>query len=285
MSLPDVPLEELPEVVEYISADGLHATLVVERGATGRMMPPVDIWEDVVPLTPGSRYRGARHAARSFVLPVVTAGNRYGREQLRQLARVLDPLRGMGRIRLMSGPGTGREINCVYQAGLDSLKEDYPHWSRAALQFRATDPYWGDGIENLREFSAAALETEWFPIFPLDLSTTNVRGEFSITNSGDAWSWPSTEVTGPGADFTFDNRTTGGHLFVAGEVPAGRTLIITSTPGARSVSLDNGDNWFSRLDRGSTLWGFVPGLNQLRVTYATEAGRLTIRWRLRYLTP
>ena len=42
-----------PEILEYVSADGLRVTLAVERGTTGRLMPPVDIWEDTVPLTPG----------------------------------------------------------------------------------------------------------------------------------------------------------------------------------------------------------------------------------------
>lgn len=274
------------ETLEYVSADGLTARLVVERGATGRMMPPVDIWEDTVPLTPGSRYRGARHAARSFVLPLVIAGGTlYGRDQLRALARVLDPLRGMGRLRLVTGPGAGREIPCVYQAGLEALREDYPAWSRAAIMFRATDPYWTDQFDNLREFAPSNLLTEWFPIFPLDLAGTNIRGEFSLTNSGDAEAWPRVEVGGYGQDFGFDNLTTGRTLQTLGAIPAGRRLLINHQPGARSVALDNGQNWFANLTRESTLWGLAPGFNSLRVRYITDTGRLVVRWRLRYLAP
>lgn len=272
------------EVMEYVSADGLVVRLEVERGATGRFMVPVDIWEDVVPLTPGSRYRGARHSARSVVLPIVSGGARHGRDELRALARALDPMRGMGRLRLVSGPGQGRELHCVYQSGLDSLKEEYPHWSRAALQFRATDPYWVDATEQVRDFAPANIDTEWFPFLPLDLGGTNILGNFSITNAGDAEAWPSIEVQGPGAEFGFQNLTTGQRMEVPGEVPAGQVLRIMTQPGLRSVSLGN-QNWFSRLTRASVLWGLVPGVNLLRVHYETSQSRIILRWRLRYLTP
>jgi hypothetical protein len=276
-----------PEVLEYISADGLSVRFVVERGATGRLMPPVDIWTDTVPLTPGSRYRGARHAARVVVLPIVTGGVRYGRDELRALARALDPLRGMGRLRstaLATGLSGGRQLFCVYQAGLDALKEDFPHWSRVALQFLAPDPYWEDTVEQVRDFAPANIDTEWFPFLPLDLGGTNILGNFSITNAGDAEAWPSIEVQGPGEAFAFENRTTGQRMQVVGAVPAGQVLRIVTQPGARAVSLGNA-NWFSRLTRDSVLWGLVPGVNQLRVNYETSTARIVLRWRLRYLTP
>ena len=277
-----------PEILEYVSADGLRVTLAVERGTTGRLMPPVDIWEDTVPLMAGSRYRGARHGARTIVLPIVTGGLRYGRDELRALARVLDPMRGMGSLRQIVVSGgvfnRARLINCVYEAGLDSFREDYPHFGRAALMFRCPDPYWTDADELVRDFTPSNIETEWFPFFPLDLAGTNIRGEFSITNTGDADAWPSVEVGGPGRDFEFHNLTTGQYMRVAGEVPAGRQLRIVTQPGARAVML-NADNWFGRLDRASTLWGLAPGFNLLRVLYVTESSRVGVRWRLRYLTP
>jgi hypothetical protein len=284
---PSVWATEEAEVIEYISADGLVARFVVERGATGRLMPPVDIWTDTVPLTPGSRYRGARHASRVVTLPIVTGGVRFGRDQLRALARALDPVRGMGRLRstaFTSGLGGGRELRCVYQAGLDGLREDYPHWSRVALQFLAPDPYWVDVVEQVRVFSPVGVDSEWFPFFPLDLAGTNILGYFSITNSGDAEAWPTTEVAGPGSDFGFENLTTGRQYTVTGEVPAGQTLRVVTAPGERAVSV-GGANWFNRLTRESVLWGLVPGQNQLRVRYQTETSLVTIRWRLRYLAP
>jgi hypothetical protein len=275
------------EVLEYVSADGLIARFAVERGASGRLMPPVDIWTDTVPLTPGSRYRGARHAARVVTLPIVTAGVRYGRDELRALARALDPMRGLGRLRstgLATGLSGGRELACVYQAGLDSLHEDYPHWSRAALQFLAPNPYWVDTVEQIRDFAPANIDTEWFPFLPLDLGGTNILGNFSITNSGDAEAWAAIDVQGPGANFAFENRTTAQRMEVPGDVPAGQVLRIVTQPGARSVSL-GGQNWFNRLTRQSVLWPLVPGVNLLRVNYETSSSRIILRWRLQYLTP
>ena len=273
-----------PEVLEYVAADGLSVRFTVERGATGRLMPPVDIWEDVVPLTPGSRYRGSRHGARTVTLPIVTGGLRTGRAELRALARALDPARGMGRLRSTTGQGPGRELNCVYQGGLDALKEDYPNFARAALLFRATDPYWVDQTEQVRDFSPANVDTEWFPFFPLDLGGTNIVGNFSITNGGDAAAWPVIDVGGPGENFIFQNNTTGQRMAISGAVAAGQTLHIVTLPGARSVTYGN-QNWFSHLSRDSVLWGLAPGFNSLRVTYETISARVQMRWRLRYLTP
>jgi Phage tail protein len=276
------------EVLEYVSADGLTARFAVERGVTGRLMPPVDIWTDTVPLTPGSRYRGARHASRIVTVPIVTGGVRYGRDELRALARALDPMRGMGRLRstgFATGLAGGRQLFCVYQAGLDALHEDFPHWSRVALQFLAPDPYWEDTVDQVRDFAPANVDTEWFPFPPLDLGGTNILGNFSISNSGDAEAWPSMEVQGPGENFAFENRTTGQRLEITGAIPGGtQPLRIVTQPGARSVSLGNA-NWFSRLTRESVLWGFVPGVNLLRVNYETTTARIILRWRLRYLTP
>jgi hypothetical protein len=272
---------ERPEVVEYVSADGLVATFEVERGTTGRMMPPVELYSDTVPLVPGSRYRGARHANRIVTLPIVTGGTRYGRDELRTLARTLDPVRGMGLLRATT---SARQLNCVYQAGLDALAENFPHFSRAALQFLATDPYWVDTLENTRDLTPANIDSEWFPFFPLDLGGTNILGEFSVVNMGDADAWPRIEVWGPGSGFQFYNLTTGERTVVDGEVPGGQFLTINTLPGQRDVSV-SGSNWFSRLSRDSTLWAFAPGFNQLRLAYATTEAHVLVRWRLRYLAP
>jgi hypothetical protein len=277
---PDIDLPPI-ETLTYVSADGQAVDLVVTRGATGRLMPPVDIWEDIVPLVDGSRYRGSRHAARDVILPIVTGGVRFGRAELRRLASVLDPARGMGALR--SNPG-GRELSCVYRAGLESLSEDFPHWSRANLLFRATDPFWHDGVYQVRDFVPSEIVTEWFPIFPLSISPTNVFGEFSVNNNGDADAWPEVDVHGPGDDFRFTNMTTSRFLAITGNIPAGGVLRVTTEPGNRGVALGN-DNWFSRLERGSSLWQLVPGFNTLRVQFRTEASRVAIRWRLRYLAP
>jgi|HubBroStandDraft_6_1064221.scaffolds.fasta_scaffold01226_7 hypothetical protein len=284
--IPDLWATDEAELLEYVAGDGLSVRFTVERGTTGRMMPPVDIWEDVVPLTPGSRYRGSRHAARTVVIPIISGGLRHGRPELRALARALDPARGMGRLRSVgfSSGGTGRELNCVYQAGLDALKEEFPNFSRVALQFRAPDPYWVDQTEQVRDFAPANVDTEWFPFFPLDLGGTNILGNFSITNGGDAEAWPTIDVGGPGENFIFQNLTTGQRMAISGVVAAGAILRIVTLPGARAVSY-GGANWFSHLSRDSVLWGLAPGLNLLRVTYETTTARIQLRWRLRYLTP
>lgn len=281
---PEPPQPVVPETLLYLSADGQAVMFQTEQGVTGRLMPPVDIWEDVVPLQAGSRYRGARHGARSVVVPIVTGGIRFGRAELRRLAAVLDPMRGMGALRVEGGEFMGRELHCVYQAGLDSLSEDFPHFSRAALVFRATDPYWIDTQANVLTFQPAQLKVPWFPIFPLRLGGANVHGDFNITNNGDADAWPTIDVTGPGSGFQLDNVTTGRFLALDGVVPEGTMLRIVTVPGQRGVRL-GAENWYSRLSRGSTLFGLVPGLNQLRVRYVTEDGTVTFTYNRRYLTP
>lgn len=274
------PSDQL-EVVEYVSADGLVVTFEVERGTTGRIMPTVELWTDTIPLVPGARYRGARHGTRVVTLPIVTGGVRYGRDDLRALARALDPLRGMGTLRTNTSQ---RQLACVYQAGLDALAEDYPHFARAAVQFLATDPYWVDTTEQVRDLTPANLDSEWFPFFPLDLGGTNILGNFSITNVGDADAWPSLEVWGPGSGFQFFNVTTGARLIIDGDVPAGQFISVKTQPGIREVSV-SGASWYHRLTRDSSLFPLQPGFNQLRIAYQTSEARVIIRWRLRYLAP
>lgn len=280
--LPPPPLTH--EYLDFIAADGRSVSFEIERGMTGRLMPPVDVWEDIVPLVAGSRFRGARHSARNIVVPIVTKGIVYGRDELRQLASVLDPVRGMGRLRVVGGPSDGREIPCVYQAGLDSVSEDYPHFSRASILFRATDPYWTDGHLNEQTFVPGQTQSQWFPIFPIELGAIDVFARFTIVNAGDVISWPEVLVNGPGSDFAMDNITTGQSLWVHGAIPNARRLVVTTKPGQRAVSLDQ-DNWFSHLDRDSSLWGLVPGPNVVQIRYTSVFGSVTLRWMLNYLAP
>ena len=281
---PKPPESLTHEHLDYIAADGRSVSFEIERGMTGRLMPPVDVWEDVVPLVAGSRFRGARHSARNIVVPIVAEGIVYGRDELRQLASVLDPVRGVGRLRVVGGPSGGREIACVYQAGLDSISEDYPHFSRASVLFRASDPYWTDAHLNEQTFVPGQTQSQWFPIFPINLGAIDVFARFTIVNAGDVISWPEVLVNGPGSDFAMDNITTGQSLWVHGTIPNARRLVVATKPGQRAVSLDQ-DNWFSHLDRDSALWGLVPGPNVVQIRYTSVFGSVTLRWMLNYLAP
>ena len=104
--------------------------------------------------------------------------------------------------------------------------------------FRAPTPTGPTRSSYVRDFTPSNIDTEWFPFFPLDLAGTNIRGEFSITNTGDADAWPSVEVGGPGRDFGFHNLTTGQYMRRGGRGP-GRAPACASSPSpapARSRS-------------------------------------------------
>jgi hypothetical protein len=278
------------EVVEFVSADGLSAQFDVLRGAHGRMMPPIELWDEIVPLQSGSRFIGARHGTRPLVFPVFLDGPVSGRLELRSLARVLDPLRGLGTLRILNGAYSGRQITCVYESGLDQLSEELPDWVMPTLAFRAFDPYWTDASEQSQiitpgsNVSAAGFNT-WTTWYPLIFSSTTIFADLSITNASDAVVWPIITVTGPGTDLQLTNVTTSQSLVLPGSIADGSRVVFDSRPGYKTVTRD-GVNIFSQLTATSAFWPLLPGTNRITITFSSTTPARTqvvITFRPRYL--
>jgi phage-related protein len=273
------------ETHEWRSSTGEVIRFVTRTEAQQRMMPPVTIHTVRVPQAQGGRFRHARHDERLATIPVVAPGPTDGRDELRRWARALDPLKGEGTLTVVQGAHAGRQLTCVYEAGLDDLAEEYPMLGLTTLAFRAADPYWADATESSLVATISSTAFTWFPFLPLVLGASDVFAAATITNTGDVDAWPTITVAGPGTDLNVANQTTGQAWHFTGDILTGSTLVVDHRPGRKSARLD-GANAFGRLTDGSVLWPLVPGPNRISIGFAsaTTASQVSFTWRNRWLS-
>jgi hypothetical protein len=280
------------ETHEWRSSAGETIRFVTRTEAQQRMMPPVSIHTIRPPQAQGGRFVAARHEERFVTLPVVVPGPHAdpGRQEVRRWAKALDPLKGEGTLTVVQGQFAGRQLVCVYEAGLDEFTEEFPLLGLTTLGFRAADPYWQDATESTLLAKLGLNLSFWFPFAgswaaqPLILGPSDVFASTTITNAGDADAWPIITVTGPGTDLKVSNQTTGQFWSFPGTMAAGSQLVVDHRPGRKSVRLD-GFNAFSRLSDDSSLWPLIPGPNRISIGFATgtAASSVLFAWRNRWL--
>jgi len=262
VSDPWIP-DALCETHEWRSAAGEVVRFVTRTGATARMMPPITLDLLRVPQAHGARLRGARHEPRLVLLPVVVPAPQTtaGRTELRRWAKALDPAKGQGTLTVVQGASPGRHLNCVYEAGLDAMAEEWGQpLELAVLGFRAPDPYWLD----------ATVVTQ-----VLEMGGNEPRIVNTVTNTGDVDAWPVFTFHGPGFGIEFHNDSTGKTFIIDGPaLVAGDVLVIDTRPARKSVTV-NGASAFSRLRSGSVLWPLVPGVNQVSTFWSGDVAGTT----------
>lgn len=154
---------------------------------------------------------------------------------------------------------------------------------RATVQWVTTDPRQYSVAEQTATIGLPAAGSGGlsFPIaFPLDFGSGVSGGQLTLTNSGDALTWPTFDITGPVAGPVITDTDTGQILQFdpTFEVPAGQTLTVESD--ARAVTLNG-------VPRGDKLtvrqwFGLQPGDNHIIFSSAgafDPAASLTVRWR------
>ena len=280
------PWDPLPcETHEYRNPNGETVRWLTLVGTTGRFMPPIGITSVPVPAAHGSRFIAAAHLERAVAFPVAAPAIFDGREELRDWARILDPARGEGTVTVVNGAYAGRQLRCVYEAGLDEMSETSgSNANRATLIFRAAWPYWQDTTESSVDIGQGETETTWFPFLPLILGASDAFASFTVDNTGDVPAWPRVTVTGPGENVTATNLSSGASWTVTGALAAGSTLIVDTGPGRKSVTVD-GTNAFDRLTPDSSLWPLVPGPNRVEVSMALTSvdSVIDFNWRRNWL--
>lgn len=283
------------ETFTWIDADGAEQPLDidegvdVEWGVIGRFMPPVDFIEEEVPLEDGVRVRRPKVRARDLVLPITVMGATEVelRTRIRTWLSRLNPTRGAGRLRVTAPDGSQRELHCYYADGMqgnESIDEAGLVWQRFAVMLRAGDPYWYDSSTVVVPFTTGEAAT-FFPIFPLRLSGSEVFAETTVDNTGDVKTWPIWTITGPGSGLVLRNLTTGKELSLSRELSAGETITIDTSPGVKTITLNDGTNLMGEMDDGWSLWPIERGSNSIRIelTGATEDSSVMLVYRRRYL--
>lgn len=239
----------------------------IERGMSGRYMPPLRVTRDVVPSMAGQRTREVVHDMREIALPIVMATG--GPDELKSLisalTRYMDPARGPGVLRHIARDGTVSELTCRYSGGLELSAEGAsgPILQRTNLVFQADDPYWYGDIAT-QKFKPPSGTSGWFPFPPLRLRSSAVIGEVLVNANSDVETWPTWTIVGPGDNPELINNTTGKSTALQVSLSAGQKVVIDTRPGVKTVTGPDGSSWRRYLTQ-KALWSLVPGVNEISI--------------------
>lgn len=210
-----------------------------------------------------------------------------------KIARALWTVRGgtpaPGTLILHRPDGSARQLDVFHTAGGDQADDDGTKsgltWTTYALTLTALDPYWRDAdptVLTFTESTAVGIP----PLPPIDLAPATVLGDTTINVLGDAETYPTWTITGPGTP-TISNLSTGRTWSLKTPLISTDVWTIDTSPDGRaSVTDQDGVSRWGALASAPPrdLWPLTPGINHLDLELAgAEAGssiRLsyTSRW-------
>lgn len=281
------------ELTWWVAPDGVQTQLDVDWSASGRFMPAISHQELAVPGQPGSFVYQSLHQPHEFTLPMWFYGTSDIdlRNQIRSVMYQMSPDRGTGSVLIQAPDGVRRQIFCRVSDGLgldESTGSSGVTTQKAAVLFRAFDPYWYD-VSPISDNWGITLVPTFFPIFPLRLTSSEVVVSQVVANLGDVPTWPVWTITGPGSGIQLQNITTGQTIsFSTLTLGSGQSLTIDTRPGVKTVTMQDGTNMFWDLSATSALWALAVGNNSFNLQMsAAIAGQSTVsvsHWQ-RYLSP
>lgn len=286
------------EIITWIDSNGtefeiddeVNYTLLL--GAKGFHMPPINTIEEEVPFQAGSMLRLAKVGAREIDVPIVVRGQDEieVRNNIRQLLRMFNPLKGDGRLQVTSYDGVQRELKCRYIGGLeiDESTGTYGNnWQKSILVLKAFDPFWYDSNTIVQTFKKDESPGLFFPILPLRVASSTVFADVEIDNTGDVEAWPEWIVTGPGENIVLRNLTTGDVTSITYTLEAGETITINTKPFVKTVTKQDGTNLFYTLSDSSSLWSLEEGSNSIQIEMAdvTSESSVQLTYKNRYWGP
>jgi hypothetical protein len=265
-----------------------------QEGREGRFSPPPLFELERVPLQPGQRFRNVVHGAATVHVPVAFYGATAAaaRTTLRTWARLLDPVRGTGAVRVTGPAGDVRELPARYMGGLDSIVED--DWADLAnkyqgiLVFGTEQPYWQDASDTVQSWQLLASLATFFPFFPLRLSGSEIFADVVIDNGlSDVEAWPVWTITGPGSNPILRNLTKGLFTSIPVTLAAGESIVIDTRPGIKTVTKQDGTNLFGSMTTTSSLWSLAQGQNSIRIEFTAAVATVStvqLNFKKRYLS-
>lgn len=262
--------------------------IMIQAGAQGLDMPPVELHADASPNLHGSIYRSARYAQREVMIPVYIHG--IDRRTLRQLKDrlidALDPMNGYCVLKFMEADSRPRYLYAYYKGGVEGDEgEDSAgfRWTRFGIQLTAFDPWFYSDQVQVAEWKfgqgEAFLSTEK-SLLPLRIEKGMVSTpDLSVYNPGSVEAWPVWELTGPVRGFKFSFNGQSFEIPASGTdvVAAGRTLTIDTRPGYKTLKDDQGKNYWSSLGANPQLWSIPKGWSSISVEMAPGSGASSLR--------
>lgn len=280
-------------------SDSKWPGIIFLPGATGLDAPPFELHSDDSPNLDGAMFRDARAVAREIMIPLHLHGidRKTVKELKRKLISNLNPRKGYCVLKFVEGDAVPRYLKCYYKAGMEgSESEDQAGftWVKFALQLTAYDPYYFS--ENLRvaewSFGVGEKFLHDTAFFPLHLNAGLVTGsKLTIQNPGDVEAWPQWELEGPIRGFKFTSPeliAPDGSTFTqsfgitapvdaSNVIPTGRTLLVDTRPGYKSLRDDLGTNYWPLLDASPELWAIPEGTNTCTVDILPGSTNAAVR--------
>ncbi|MFJ4093439.1 phage tail domain-containing protein [Kitasatospora sp. NPDC089913] len=273
--------------------------ILIQAGATGLDMPPVELHADDSPNLDGSIYRGSRVAARQIMIPVYlhAVDRRTLKDLKRRLISALNPKNGFCVLKFTEGDSLTRTLYAYYKDGMqgdEGTDNAGFRFMKYGLQLTAFDPWFYGPDMQVAEWQFGGgkpfLKTGT-ALFPLKLTKGVLSSNnIPVVNPGDVEAWPIWELTGPvrGFKMTGPNGASvgiaAGPLGSPDAVPAGRTLTIDTRPGVKTLKDDQGSNYWTRVDASPALWPVPAGKSAVSVDLVAggSAATLKLTFRPRY---
>jgi hypothetical protein len=249
---------------------------------------------------PGSYVTAARHGARDLIVPLDIGSDLVTsvEQNIADLARAVDAVRGDVAITVGRPDGTRRSIQARYLDGLElvsigqrdsrhtnavlSLRAHWPYWSAATPEVVTVTPdSWGDGPAIGFNDDETAFNA---PVGFNGAASEAVA--FTATNAGDVTAYPTWTITGECGRVSAVNFDTGQRWRLYDGVAAGEIVTVTTRPGTASVRDADGASALGQLSDGDALWTLPIGdsLIGLQFEDGGEGSSFSMSWTAEYLT-
>jgi hypothetical protein len=286
------------EEILWIEPDGTQHNLLdipntaVNIGRAGFDMPPVRHIMKAVPFRHGKRHEAVVTDERRFDLPIHFSAVSWEllRARIHEVERMFwpDTEQGMGKLRINMPDGTGREIECYYESGLqgnEGTDRQGINWTNKVITLLAPDPFWKATAASQQIYTQGT-PAEFFPLLPIKLSSTSIFSDATANNLGDVETWPVWTIEGPMTRIILTNESYSPERVIdlTYTLLAGETITIDTSESARTVTLDDGTDLYSELTKRD-LWPLKSGINNIEIQMdgATVDSQVTLVWYARYL--
>jgi len=279
-------------VVIPLGQDVEHLLLA---GATGLMLPPIDVVTSTTPGMVGSWLQQVIVLEREVFLPIKFASDEGYQAFITDLSRLITLVSGWDNITVgqlgtfllvASSPGQeDRILTVTYKSGWEGVWGSAgggstsgtlagPTWEQIGLTLVAVDPYWRSRQTEILTFHTAGEN----PVFlgtgdnthpwPRQVSASEVIGSnMPITVGGDVPVWATVTVNGFVSQASIS--WPGTSVSVPSGVADGSSLVLNTDLRSRSARLDGAIAW-SSIAMGSTFAPLLPGTNLVSVDVGTS---------------
>ncbi|MFJ7901889.1 phage tail family protein [Streptomyces sp. NPDC096198] len=269
--------------------------IFLQDGASGLDMPPMEVFSDDSPNLDGGWFRSTKAGERPIMLPLYLYGvdRRTILKLKRQLSRTLNPKNGSCLLRFTEGDGTSRHITAYYKGGMEGNEGSDSAgftWCRYGIQLVAFDPWFYGDRDVLAEWKTGVgkvfLKGAGRPFLPLEVSKGTISSQgVPVFNPGDVEAWPVWEIEGPVRSFTISNEA-GQGFGISPDNPSadllssGQTLTIDTRPGYKTISRNDGENFWPKLDANPSMFHIPAGESKVNVQMNPGASSAVLRLKL-----